>query len=321
MASSNSGENWTGAEVWRGGVNTWECDEMGHMNVRFYVARAMEGLAGVAALLGMPDAFTPHAESTLVVTDHHLRFLREAHAGAALHMTAGVVSMGPTSAVILLIMFHSRTGAPAATIISRVDHARPRDARPFPWPKRALAAAEQLKVTIPDYAAPRSVSADKAAPLARIADGTARKLPNIARGVLMPGSTDVFGRMKAEEFMGRVSDGVPNLLAGVRDAVAAASPSAPARVGGAVLEYRLNYLDWARLGDHVSVHSTLSGFDEKTQRISHWMLDPITGEAWAFAEAVAVNFDLDARKVIPIEGAARDLLTTHLRTGFRFGDS
>ena len=33
-----------GVEVWRGGVNTWECDEMGHLNVRFYVARAMEGL-------------------------------------------------------------------------------------------------------------------------------------------------------------------------------------------------------------------------------------------------------------------------------------
>ena len=33
-----------GPVVWRGGVNTWECDEMGHMNVRFYLAKAMEGL-------------------------------------------------------------------------------------------------------------------------------------------------------------------------------------------------------------------------------------------------------------------------------------
>ena len=40
-----------GIEVWRGCVNTWECDEMGHLNVRFYVARAMEGLVGLAAAL------------------------------------------------------------------------------------------------------------------------------------------------------------------------------------------------------------------------------------------------------------------------------
>ena len=48
-------------EVWRGGVNTWECDEMGHMNVRFYVANAMEGLVGLAAALGMPEAFKTNA--------------------------------------------------------------------------------------------------------------------------------------------------------------------------------------------------------------------------------------------------------------------
>ena len=33
-----------GLEVWRGSVNTWECDQMGHLNVRFYVARSAEGL-------------------------------------------------------------------------------------------------------------------------------------------------------------------------------------------------------------------------------------------------------------------------------------
>ena len=46
-------------EVWRGGVNTWEIDMMGHLNVRFYVARAMEGLVGAAAALGMAGAFRP----------------------------------------------------------------------------------------------------------------------------------------------------------------------------------------------------------------------------------------------------------------------
>ena len=46
-----------GTEIWVGGVNTWECDEMGHLNVRHWVAKSMEALAGLAAALGMPDAF------------------------------------------------------------------------------------------------------------------------------------------------------------------------------------------------------------------------------------------------------------------------
>ena len=80
-----------GVEIWRGGVNTWDCDEMGHMNVRHYVVRAMEGLIGLAAELGMPQAFSPHANATLLVKEHHVRFLREAHAGAPLTMLGGVI--------------------------------------------------------------------------------------------------------------------------------------------------------------------------------------------------------------------------------------
>ena len=29
-------------DTFRGSVNTWECDEVGHMNVQFYVARASD---------------------------------------------------------------------------------------------------------------------------------------------------------------------------------------------------------------------------------------------------------------------------------------
>ena len=56
-------------EVWSGGVNTWECDEMGHMNVRFWVAKAQEGLAGLAAQLGMPRAFAGDGEATVIVRE------------------------------------------------------------------------------------------------------------------------------------------------------------------------------------------------------------------------------------------------------------
>ena len=46
----------TGLEVYRGNVNTWECDEMGHMNVRFYVAKCEEAIAILLAELGLSPA-------------------------------------------------------------------------------------------------------------------------------------------------------------------------------------------------------------------------------------------------------------------------
>ena len=96
--------NHPGVEIWRGGLNTWECDEMGHMNVRFYVTRAMEGLAGLAAQLGLPHAFAPGAGATLLVRDQHIRFLRECRPGAALHMTGGVIEMGEEEARLLQLL-------------------------------------------------------------------------------------------------------------------------------------------------------------------------------------------------------------------------
>jgi acyl-CoA thioester hydrolase len=300
------------AELWRGGVNTWECDEMGHMNVRFYVARMGEGLAGLARLLGMSDAFTPHAASSLMVLDHHLRFLREARAGAPLYMTGGIVEMDDTMATIVLSMFHGRTGEPAATALARVAHVNPESGRAFPWPKRAREAARGLTVEVPAYAAPRSLKRDVTAPQASMVRAADLNLVCIGRGAVKPQDCDVYGRMRPEEFIGRVSDGVPTLLGRVRTAVADAAVEKPARVGGAVLEYRLRYLGWPKPGDHLEIRSGLAAVEEKTQRMVHWMLDPVSGRPWGSAEAVAVNFDLDARKIIPIAPQARAALESYI---------
>ena len=133
-----------GVEVWSGGVNTWECDEMGHMNVRFYVAKAVEGLATLAALIGMPEAFCADANSTLLVREQHIRFLKEAHAGAALHMVGGVVEMGESEARLVQLLIHSNSGEIAASFQTVVVHATARDGVAFPWSDRTREKAAAL---------------------------------------------------------------------------------------------------------------------------------------------------------------------------------
>ena len=90
--SGLSKTDFPGVEIWRGGATPWQCDEMGHMNVRFYLSAANEGMANLAALMGMPRAFTPGASSTLLLQEHHVRFLKEARPGAGLVMTGGVLA-------------------------------------------------------------------------------------------------------------------------------------------------------------------------------------------------------------------------------------
>lgn len=304
-----------GIEIWRGGVNTWECDEMGHMNVRFYVTKAVEGLVGLAAALGLPHAFTAHAGSTLMVREQHIRFLKEAQAGAALHMTGGVLEMGEDEARLLMLLWHSDTGALAASFQTVVAHVTPAQARPFPWPRRTVELAAGLTLEAPELARARSVSLDPVQSLASLARADELDLVRIAQGAVSPADCDLYGRMRPEQFIGRVSDGIPRLIRSFREAVVNGAAEPPKRVGGAVLEYRLVHFDWPRAGDRLEIRSGLKDADARTKRMVHWMIDPDTGKAWGASEAVAVTFDLDTRKIIPISDAARVELLKHAKAG------
>jgi acyl-CoA thioester hydrolase len=133
--------------------------------------------------------------------------------------------------------------------------------------------------------------------MANMAQVTKAGAPEIGRGMILPRECDVFGRFWAPGFIGRISDSVPTLLHEWRTRVAASK--AGARVGSAVLEYRLIYRKWPRAGDRFVIHTSLADVAGKTYSLAHWMLDPDTGDAYITTQAVAVTFDLETRKVIP----------------------
>ena len=284
----------TGLEVWRGSVNTWECDAMGHMNVRYYVAHAAEGLVGLAGALGLNDAFRARAPSTLLIKDQHIRFMREAGPRAALHMTAGLLELSECEARVLQLLIHSDSGQIAAAIQTVVVHAAGADERPFAWSDRTRALAQGLMTQVPDGAGPRSVTVAPPEAAPSMAQAEAMNLVTLATGAFGGQDCDVFGRMRVEQFIGRVSDGVPRMASAFRASVAAEA-GRPERIGGAVIEYRLLHLAWPRAGDRFQIRSGLIEVNSRFQRLAHWMLDPVTGKAWGAAEAVAVSLDLDAR--------------------------
>ena len=283
---------------------------MGHLNVRFYVARSMEGLAGLAAEMGMPQAFAPDARATLMVRDQHIRFLREARPNAPLQMTGGVVEIGESEARLLLVLRHV-SGEIAASFQTVVAHVTARDGRAFPWPERVLARAEALKVEIPPEAAARSLGLGPVQSRASLVRAEELGLKRTALGAVRAEDCDVFGRMRTEMMMARLSDGVAHISAGQR---AGAQDHGP-RLGGAAVEYRLLHLDWPRAGDRVELRSGMSGGDARIRRLTHWLLDPETGRPWGVAEAIAVAFDLETRKLITLSDEALAAANTQVIAG------
>src|SRR5262249_30448526 len=200
-------------------------------------AKAMEAVVGLAAELGMPNAFAPRAQATLIVKAQHIRFLREAHVGAQLHIDAGVLEMGEDDAHVLFLMRHVG-GQLAASFQMQLSHVTAREGRAFPWPDWARARAERLKIDMPEKAQPRSLAfepgAESRASLERALD---LGLKRIGMGAIRPANCDAFGRMATETVMARISDSVAHLMA---DRLAAHPGE---RIGAVALEYRFRYLD------------------------------------------------------------------------------
>jgi len=290
-------------EVWSGGANTWESDEMGHLNVRFWVAKSLEALGGLARVLGMPEAFTAEAGATLVVREQHMRFLREARAGMSLTAQGSVVEMGEDHARLLIVLHHL-SGEPAATFQTVVSHVTAGDLKPFPWPQRVRDAAAAITAPVPAHAAARSIDLSPVTTMASLAKAEALGLKRIGLGTIQTAELDVFGRMRGEMLVGRISDGVSRLFGNDRPGPALAPGEAPKRIGGAVLEYRIVHHDWPRAGDHIEVRSALSEVTPRIRRVMHWMVDPVSGKPWGSTEAVTISFDLDARKTVDINPEA-----------------
>lgn len=285
-------------DLWKGSANSWDCDEMGHMNVRVYVEKALEGLGTFAAAIQLPNAYRSGANSTLQPSEQHIRFIREVMPGRPLSMQGCVLEWDDMSVLVYQEIRHS-DGQPAAAFRTRLFHIDARTGEPFPWNQAARNSLDALVDLPPGDTQPRGLDmsglpvANERANMTTITDVGA---PEIGRGTVPGQHLDIHGRMLASWFIGRISDSVPNLLFDWRKEVANASPGA--KMGAAVLEYRLVFRKWPRAGDRFIIHSSLEEIGDKTHSLVHWVMNPDDGEAWATTQAVAVTFDLNTRKVI-----------------------
>jgi acyl-CoA thioester hydrolase len=300
------------APLYQGSVNTWECDDGGHLNIRFHFERAFTGLAHMARALELPHAFTENAGSTLIAQEAHVRFIKEARPGAPLVMHGGVVEIGESDATLCFDMRH-HDGAPGTAFTFKVRHVETRGLRSFPWSARTRDAAKRLKCKILEHAMPRSIDVSQPAAEASIANAEKLGVKRIGSAIVYPDQCDALGRLRGEHFVGRISDSVPNLLAPWRQAAA----SDGVQPAGAVVEARLVFRKFPRAGELIEVRSGIAEIGEKTLRLVHWILDPETGAAWASMEGVALTFDVNTRKALTPSVQARERVAKLIVSGLK----
>lgn len=295
----------------RTSVQTWECDDMGHMNVQFYVAKANEGLPVLALHLGHGPGEARDTGAALLPVEHHIRFHREQRPGAPLTLEGGVTGREADRLQVYQELTNTASGAVAATVNASVVFADLQTRAPLPLPDALAAAADAQVMPVPEHGRARGLVMGDPVPEPTLAGAEAKGMVYTWQGTVMRAMCDGHGFMTQQHFMGLVSDSIPNLLSQTRGDDRSANPD----IGGAALEYRFVYRRWPRAGDILTLRSGLKQVGPKTYTWAHWMFDLETGKAVATAEAVAITLDLKARKAIAIPDAMRAHLESRVVEG------
>lgn len=299
--------------LYRGNVNTWECDENGHLNVKFYSAKVGEGLGVLAEEIGLGRDVLAGLGARLSVEEQHIRFLREMHPGATLYGQGGVVEANGDRLRIYIELVNGFTDEPSATFNQIVRLRDTASGGTLAVPDEALALSQRDLIEIPKHGVPRSI--DLSAPTIAagnppsLADTDEMGMTEIMRGTIQSYDCDPNGIMRTENYIGRISDGIAN-IARVFRVQDSGKDRKVSRLGGAVLEYWLRHHEPFRVGDIVIVRSGLKHVGDKANTLVHWMFNGTTGQLMSSSEAVAITLDLEARKVVSITEDRRAHLET-----------
>jgi acyl-CoA thioester hydrolase len=273
-------------------VQSWEIDQMGHMNVQFYFEKALQGCMVIWKKLAINDQATELGNQNVLLKKVHIRFLKEQKSGAPFFIRAGIVDVGSEFVTIYLEMIETITNIPVATFTFEFLFSEEFEAFSI---QQLKDSAKEYQAIIPEYGSAKGLSL-KNEPRITLKEATKREMLDSFEAVVLLRQCDDMKLIKPSAYMGIVSDSTPHLLAytGTID------ENGMTDIGSAALEYRFDFQTFVQLGTHLKTKSAIEQISNKTFVWKHWIFDVETGEAAAIASAVAVTMDLKKRKSIPI---------------------
>ncbi len=293
-----------------------EIDSLGHMNVRHYMTRMELANRALMAELGIGEGAP--AASFLRRTDTYTRFRREQFEGATLHAIGGLLGFGEWGMRSYVEIKNPDTEDVAAAFIvttALIDSAT-RRALPMPMP-----ATSAIRVEVPDFARPRSLSLDAANTPVSLEELETR-VPDTEFGgtvsgrrelTLEPPDVDESGWLRQDVELMFLPFARMAQEPGVTPGPPVYEASDGRRIGWAVMETRTQSFGQPRLGDELIYFSADLALEEKSRTSRRWVLDRRSGQLLGIHDMVGVCLDLDARRAIPWPDETRDEIERHLQ--------
>jgi acyl-CoA thioester hydrolase len=290
-----------------------EIDSLGHMNVRFYMARVVRANKALMASWGVTPELRRGLNAVLNRVDSYCRYHREQFSGAPLQVWGGLLDIGPDAARLLYEVRNPDKGEVAAAFIvvfaleDLVTRAR------VALPAEVLVRAQAARTELTEHGTPRSIKLDPPrlnvtleAIEARVGDRPSGMMgAGMERvvepedcddhGFLRPGEDLMFGaRLRARLQSGDRPFGPPTFVSDEGH-----------RFAWAWMETRQVQVATPRAGDVLRAVGADVALQRKTRQSRRWIFNTTTGQLAGVDDTVGIALDLDARRSIEIPAKVR----------------
>jgi acyl-CoA thioester hydrolase len=283
-----------------------EIDELGHMNVRFYLTKALRATDSLAERHGLSSAACDELGVVLELCDVYSRHYREQLVGARLAVRGGVLAVRSDGLRLYHELVNPARAELAATFVHelKLRDRNSRSARPLP--EMVARSAGRALVEWPAHGRPRTLSLESAPPHLELAAARQRGLALRAERVVLPEECDPQGHFIASRYQDLVWGGEPiepsragSWLHDLEDG---------RKFGWATLESRGILRELPRVGARIQAFGAEVALEAKTSFRHHWVFDLDSGALLCTSSILNLAFDIGARRPIEIPAAVRQML-------------
>lgn len=132
------------APTYRGTVYPWQCDQVGHMNVAFYVAKFDEATWQFFARIGMDGRYFREQRGGMGAVEQALTYTRELHGGDCIHIETEVLEVHDKAITFKHHMHDSGSGELVSTCTITAVHIEPKERRGSRLPDDVATKARKL---------------------------------------------------------------------------------------------------------------------------------------------------------------------------------
>lgn len=282
-------------QTWAGECSAWECDDLGHLNMRHYMTKVRQARQMLIICLGLTEAFSPRAQSSVRVTKFHIKYQGEARPGDPLRIESAVLALGETDIQICHMMYHS-DGRIACSVVEWADHIYLRSRNAFAWPQRVKDNIGNWTAEQPAPSNPRGLTYGETYPAPTAAQLESWGVQRIGCGVFQPHEAVTTGNIGVQALLGRTTETIGHF----KHAWPEMHVPDYREDGGsaALLEALIIVGTPAHVGDGYEFYSGIHSANSHTRRLVHNMVDVVTGENIFSMTGIGCLFNLNSRKLV-----------------------